>query len=174
MIQRCCYSGTEPHQQQHHPSASSSSTAAKRSAPGSLSHSTAELARVQRLQGALSSPHKSFRRPLSAFQRRVSSASAPPPQNQTSRQRERCLIHILAGAPRLESHFYRGDCTVFSVCRVLIAWNRTKGMALRRKGKRHVQSWPVMDSLAGGVWGLGGFDRLRCCLAKRGLGAETT
>ncbi|XP_067374653.1 teneurin-1 isoform X2 [Channa argus] len=133
MIQRCCYSGTEPHQQQHHPSASSSSTAAKRSAPGSLSHSTAELARVQRLQGALSSPHKSFRRPLSAFQRRVSSASAPPPQNQTSRQRERCLIHILAGAPRLESHFYRGDCTVFSVCRVLIAWNRTKGMALRRK-----------------------------------------
>lgn len=44
-------------------------------------------------------------------------------------------------------------------------------MALREQGKRHVQSWPIMGSLLAGG---GGRDRLQCCLAKRGLGAETT
>lgn len=172
MIQGCCYSGTEPHQQQHHPSGCSSSTAAKRAAPGSLSHSAAELARRT---ATLASAREPFSRPLSASERRrASSASAPPPRNQTSTQARgaRCLIHaFLSGSAASPVPFLLGggDCTVFSICRVFIAWNRTIAMALRRKGKRHVQFWPVMGSLMRRRRRRGGGGRLQRCLAKQGF-----
>ncbi|CAJ1058250.1 Hypothetical predicted protein [Xyrichtys novacula] len=130
MIQGCCYSGTEPHQQQHHPSASSGSTAAKRTAPGSLSYGTAEQQGDPcplRAKSFLPPP------PLSAFESEHHQHQHRRLETRPAGTQRGVSSTFLTGAPRLKAHFYRGDCTVFGICRLLRAWNRTKGMALRRK-----------------------------------------
>lgn len=117
MIQGCCYSGTEPHQEQHHPPASSSSTAAKRTAPGSLSHRAAELARVQPLQG---DPFLSAQI-VSSSSIGIWEAGIISISTAASKPHQRAQIEV--SRPHFhrstESHFERGDCTVFSICRLL-------------------------------------------------------
>lgn len=139
MIQGYCYSTTEPHQQQHHrvqlrlnaPRRDPCHTAQR----SWLAHSPVRGDPFLPAQNRLVVLHRHFRASIISI---ISTAASKPDRGErVSRP------HFLTGAQvTFLPVVGRGDSTHFGFCRLLIARNRTKGMSLRREGKRHVQFWP--------------------------------